>query len=386
MSLTSDNDYGIMDAFSEYVYIPVWMGNENRTMAVSSKDIAARSGVSQATVSRVINNKPNVREETRCRVLKAVEELGYVPNAGARSLVTQRTTKIGLIVSDIVNPFYPELVESVEELARDSGYAVLLCNTQRDASKDQVYARFLIEQRAAGVIFTSVTPESQAPMQFLQAGIPFVFMNRYRRDLAVPSVLSDNVSGAYRMTDYLVELGHSRIAFIRGLPDTTTSQDREAGYRRCLNDQGLAVDQALLAQGDYTRHAAYQAALRLLQLSAPPTAIFCANDYMAFGALDAACEAGLQVPEDVSVVGFDNIELSSLRAISLTTVEQPLAEMARRAMEMLLTLIDVATPPQDPWVEMYQPRLVVRRTSGPATRQWASVGREKQPAALVSPM
>lgn len=333
-------------------------------MAVSSKEIAAHAGVSQATVSRVINNKPNVREETRRRVLAVIEELGYVPNAEARSLVTQRTTKIGLIVSDIINPFYPELVESVEEFARDSGYAILLCNTQRDPSKDQIYARFLIEQRVAGVLFTSITPQSNAPMQFLKAKIPFVFTNRYLRDIPVPSVLTDNVGGAYKMTEYLLELGHSRIAFIRGLLNTTTSQDRELGYRRCLTDNGLEVDETLLEQGDYTRRAAHEATVRLLQLPSPPTAIFCANDYMAFGALDAAYDFGLRVPDKVSIVGFDNIELSSLKAISLTTVEQPIVEMARRAMEILLNLIENEVPPQEPWVEVYEPKLIVRRTSG----------------------
>ena len=333
-------------------------------MAVSSKEIAAHAGVSQATVSRVINNKPNVREETRRRVLAVIEELGYVPNAEARSLVTQRTTKIGLIVSDIINPFYPELVESVEEFARDSGYAILLCNTQRDPSKDQIYARFLIEQRVAGVLFTSITPQSNAPMQFLKAKIPFVFTNRYLRDIPVPSVLTDNVGGAYKMTEYLLELGHSRIAFIRGLLNTTTSQDRELGYRRCLTDNGLEVDETLLEQGDYTRRAAHEATVRLLQLPSPPTAIFCAHDYMAFGALDAAYDFGLRVPDKVSIVGFDNIELSSLKAISLTTVEQPIVEMARRAMEILLNLIENEVPPQEPWVEVYEPKLIVRRTSG----------------------
>ena len=331
----------------------------------NSKEIAVRAGVSQATVSRVINNKSNVHEETRRRVLKVIEELGYIPNAAARSLVTQRTTKIGLIVSDVTNPFYPELVEAVEGLARDNGYVTLLCNTQRDPSKDRVYARFLIEQRVAGVLFTSVTPQSDAPQQFLRAGIPFVFINRYLKDLAVPSVLTDNVGGAYRMTQYLLELGHSRIAFIRGLSHTTTSQDREAGYRRCLMDHGLKVEGVYLAQGDYSREAAYEATRRLLQLPAPPTAIFCANDYMAFGALDAVCDRGLRVPDDISVVGFDNIALASLGSISLTTMEQPTAKMARRALEILLELIEGNALPQEPLVEIYEPRLIVRRTSGP---------------------
>jgi DNA-binding LacI/PurR family transcriptional regulator len=361
---------------------------------VNSKEIAARAGVSQATVSRVINERSNVRDDTRRRVWAVIEELGYVPDASARGLVTQRTTRIGLIISDILNPFYPELVESVEEAARESGYTVLLCNTQRDPANDQVYARFLIEQRVAGVLFASVTMHSQAPQQLAQAEIPCVFMNRTRRDLCMPSVLTDNVGGAYKMTEHLIHLGHRRIAFVRGMPDTTTSQDRELGFCRCLIDHRLSVEAALLEQGDYTRSGAYRATVRLLLQSSPPTAIFCANDYMAFGALEAAADLGICVPEQVSIVGFDNIALSSLRAIALTTVEQPIAEMAKRATEILLHLIageaagtgsrgysgrrfaslDALWELQDmrslgkglqsePWIELYEPRLVVRSTS-----------------------
>jgi LacI family transcriptional regulator len=330
---------------------------------VNSKEIAARAGVSQATVSRVINDRSNVSDATRRRVRAVIEELGYVPDAGARGLVTQRTNRIGLIVSDILNPFYPELVESVEQFARQSGYTVLLCNTQRDSTNDQIYARFLIEQRVAGVLFPSVTPRSNAPLQFAQAEIPCVFMNRYLRDLPLPCVLTDNEGGAYKMTEHLVGLGHTQIAFVRGLPDTTTSQDRELGCRRCLIENGLQVDESLLEQGDYTRSGAYAATLRLLHKRRPPTAIFCANDYMAFGALDAAADLQVEVPHSLSIVGFDNIALSSMHAISLTTVEQPAADMARRAMEILLSLIEGRASPRQSWVELYEAKLVVRGTS-----------------------
>ena len=334
-------------------------------MPVSSTEIAARAGVSQATVSRVINNSPTVREATRQRVLAVIAEAGYVPNAEARSLVTNRPTKVGLVVSDITNPFFPELVESIAALARDRGYAVLLCNTQRDPANDQTYARFLLEQRVAGVLFAAITPSSPAPEQFAQAGVPCVFLNRHLRGCRFPCVLTDNVTGAYEMTEYLLGMGHTRIAFVRGLPDTTTSEDREEGYRRCLGEHGQAVEAAYLDQGEYTRAGAYAAAERLLRLPDPPTAIFCANDYMAFGALDAAADLGFAVPGDLSVVGFDNIALASLRGIGLTTVEQPIGEMARRAMEILLTLIETGTAQQTPWVERYAARMVVRKTSGP---------------------
>lgn len=336
-------------------------------MPISSKDIAARAGVSQATVSRVINNKPNVREETRQRVLKVIEELGYYPNAEARSLVTKRNSKIGLVVSDILNPFYPELVESIEAFAREEGFNVLLCNTQRDTSKDRVYTRLLIEQRVAGVIFSSITPASNAPAQLSRAGIPYVLVNRHLKDTPATCIVTDNFGGAYKMTKHLIELGHSRIAFVRGLRNTTTSQDREVGFRQCLANHGLEIDESLLEQGNYTRREAYEATVRLLQLASPPTAIFCANDYMAFGALDAASDQGLRVPDDVSIVGFDNIALSSLKAINLTTVEQPITEMARKAMEMLLSLVKGEDPPEPDHL-VYESRLIVRRTSGPVSR------------------
>lgn len=332
-------------------------------MSVNSKEIAVRAGVSQATVSRVLNNKPNVREETRQRILRVIEEMGYYPNAEARSLVTKKTTRIGLVVSDILNPFYPELIERIGSITREQGLSVLLCNTQRDPHNDEIYTRSLIEQRVAGVIFSSITPGSHAPAQLTQAGIPFVFVNRYLKDTAANIVITDNVRGAYKVTEHLLELGHSHIAFIRGLSNVTTSQDRESGYRQCLQDHGLQAG-IVTEQGNYTREGAYEAAIRLLQHPSPPTAIFCANDYMAFGALDAVSDHGLRVPEDVSVVGFDNIALSSLQVIGLTTVEQPIDKMARKAMEFLLGSIgrervcDVQTA-------VYEPNLVVRKTSGP---------------------
>jgi len=342
-------------------------------MPISSREIATRAGVSQATVSRVINNKPNVREETRQRVLKVIEELGYYPNAEARSLVTNRTSKIGLVVSDILNPFYPELIESIEAFARERGYNVLLCNTQRDSSKDEIYARLLIEQRVAGVIFSSITPLSSAPLRFSRAKIPFVFVNRHLEDIRANTIITDNYGGAYKMTKHLIDLGHSRIAYVRGLLNTSTSQDRERGYRQCLADHGLEIDETLLERGDYTRRGAYEATVRLLRLPLPPTAIFGANDYRAFGALDAASELGLRVPDDLSIVGFDNIALSSLKAIGLTTIEQPITELARRAMEILLNCIE-GEDPQEPQFVVYDSKLIVRRTSGPVPYQRKEVG------------
>lgn len=335
---------------------------------MNSKEIAARAGVSQATVSRVLNNKPNVREETRRRVLDVIEEVGYVPNAEARSLVTNRTAKIGLVVADIVNPFYPELIENIEALAREADLSILLCNTQRQLRNDDRYARLLIEQRVDGVIFCAITPESPAPKRFARANIPIVFVNRHLKGVASNVVITDNAGGAYTMTKHLLDLGHTRIAFIRGMVNTSTSQDREAGYRQCLADHGIATTEALIGDGSYTREGAFEAATRILhqETRTPPTAIFCANDYMAFGALEAVHDAGLRVPDDISVVGFDNIALSSLQPIGLTTIEQPIRQMAQTTMEFLLACMHET--PADVQTKVYPPRLFVRGTSGPAPR------------------
>jgi LacI family transcriptional regulator len=334
-------------------------------MPIDSREIATRAGVSQSTVSRVINNRPGVREEIRQRVLKLIAEVGYYPNAGARSLVTSKTSKIGLLVSGIINPFYPELVESVEAFAREEGYNVLLCNLQRDPSMNEIYTRLLIEQRVAGVIISSITLDSEVHRQFSRAGIPVVFVNRHPSNTQqANAVVTDNVGGAYKITKHLIELGHSRIAFIRGLLNTSTSLDREAGYRQCLADHGLEFDGTLLEQGDYYREKAYEATVRFRQLPHPPTAVFCANDYMAYGALDAATDLGLRVPEDLSVVGFDNISFSSLKVIALTTVEQPITDMARKAMEILLDCI-TGEEKQKFRTVVYDSELIVRDTSGP---------------------
>lgn len=333
-------------------------------MAISSKEIASRAGVSQATVSRVINNHASVSPTTRRRVLQVIEELGYYPNAAARSLVTNRTSAIGLVVSDVLNPAYFEFVEEISISARGEGYQVLLCNVERDAAIDDAYVNLLLEQHVAGIIFCSITEESKAAQRLVQANVPFVYLNRYQPGVAAHTVIGDNVAGCEQLTRHLLELGHRRVAFIRGMPNASTSQDRERGYRQALAAHGIAVDDALLVTGSYSLSDAYTAAYELLQHAERPTAIVCANDYMALGVLDAAYDLGLHVPAELSVVGYDNMRLAGLRSIGLTTIAQPFQAMARAALDLLGQAI-AADNRLDPQQIVYLPQLVVRRTSGP---------------------
>jgi len=306
---------------------------------VSGTDVARCAGVSQATVSRVVNRKGNVAEATLCKVLAAIQELGYLPNAIAQSLVTQRTHSIGLVVSDILNPFYPELVDRLEAVAAAEEYNLLLCITNHGTDKERQHINSLLGKKADGIIFATIPIWSKGVQIVLESGTPVVITNRRLESYDTDHVVVDNGRGAYEMTQYMLSLGHRRIAFVQGRPDASTSIDREAGYQAALNDASVRTEPDLIVSGDFSHEGGYMAVRGLLHRQAPPTAIFCANDVMAFGALDAVSDLGLRVPQDVSVAGFDDVRTASYRSIALTTVRQPIAQMAEEAMRILTSRI-----------------------------------------------
>ncbi len=262
-------------------------------MSATINDVAKRAGVSPKTVSNVINARPHVREETRSRVLQAVEELGYHPDIAARSLVTKRRNLIGFMLWDILNPAYTEMVEIIIGKAREAGYMVILGNVARDPSEEDRLATLLIERRVDGAILASTTEDSEVPNRLMAAGVPVVMVSRYVDNSSADYVGVDNRGGGYLVTQHLLRVGHERIAFIRGAQAASTSRDREDGYRSALEEHGIAYEPALVAEGQYTSRGAYEAAHRLLTLRDRPTAIVCANDVMAIAAIDAVSDAGL---------------------------------------------------------------------------------------------
>ncbi len=326
------------------------------------RDVAQRAGVSISTVSRVLNNTDYpVKPETRNRVLKAIEELKFRPNDMARGLLLKKSRIIGLVIPDISNPYYPELSLGIEATASEHGYSIIFCNTSRNLEKLGQYVDVLLQKRADGIILAGGGAESVQISQVLSDFDVCVAVVG-RHNLPFPSVQVNNFEEARGATAHLVELGHRRISFLSGLPSLTSVQDRLAGYRTALKEHGIEPDYTLYHEGDFEAESGYEGAKALLQGEARPTAIFAANDRMAVGALAAAADLGLDVPKDVSVIGFDDTVLASQIRPALTTVAVPAYAMGTAVMQLLLKLLAGEECPQTAW----QPtRLVIRQSSGP---------------------
>jgi LacI family transcriptional regulator len=303
------------------------------------QDVARRAGVSIATVSRVINNSPHkVNQATRTRVLKAVRELDYRPNALAQGLILKKTMTIGIIIPDISNPYYAEIVRGIQDVADQSGYAVMLQNTDRKQDRIIKFIHLFREKLADGIIFSGGIIHGYETLSALkEMRKRVVVIGRHEVDF--PAVRVDNLGGATQAVQHLIDLGHKRIGLIDGPEGSTTGVDRLMGSKSALAQNGYPVEESLIKQGDLTVKSGYVAAKELLQGSGRPTAIFAVNDLMAFGAINAAKELGLHVPRDLSVVGFDNIPLSSYFDPPLTTVEIPIYDLGVASMRVLMDLI-----------------------------------------------
>ncbi|HEY8348087.1 MAG TPA: LacI family DNA-binding transcriptional regulator [Symbiobacteriaceae bacterium] len=337
-------------------------------MAVTIKDVAREAGVGLATVSRVLNNSGPVSPETRERVLAAARALGYVPNLHARSLVSRATGTVGLIIPDITNPFFPAVTRGVEDAASQAGYTVFLCNTDNDPAKEETDVRKLRERCVDGIIFVGSQARRKRLERLLQDGIPVVVTDREVPDLDADSVLVDNNWGARAAVRHLIDLGHTRIAHAAGHRQTPTGQDRYAGYCAALEEAGLPVDESLVFWGEFTIESGIQAGQVLLGRSPRPTAVFAGNDLIALGVIRAAREAGLRVPEDLSVVGFDDIPLAALVSPPLTTVRQPAYEMGRLAMTMLLERMSGRVTGAGRH-HVFRPELILRGSTRPRSGQ-----------------
>ena len=345
-------------------------------------DIARESGVSKSTVSRVLNGHSQVSDEARRRVLEAIERLNYTPNGLARGLSGRRTGMVGFVLSDISNPFFPEIVRGVEDIARELGYTVFLANTDGQVEREEEAVRLLVERRVDGVIFGSVTEDTRCLPKLSEVGIPFVLAGRSTRDPALDCVVVDNVLGGRLATEHLIKLGHARIAFIGGPPSVLASVERYEGYRQAMRAHGIPEETKLVQWADFRYEGGYQAARMLLRSTRNrPTAIFAANDQMAIGALDAVLDLGLEVPRDVAIVGFDDIPAARLRTVQLTTVAQPKYDIGSLAMQLLAQRIEErsrGSQSGEPRRLLLAPRLVVRRTCGAALvgPTYASGGKE----------
>src|SRR5512138_1759090 len=301
-------------------------------------DVAKRAGVAPITVSRVINNSGYISQTTRERVEAAVKELGYVPNTLARGLRSKKTRTLALLVTDITNPYFTLMARGVEDAAAASNYTVVYCNTDESEAKEEKYANILAQRQVDGVLLVPACGNVKTIKFLLSNDIHVVTLDRRVSGVKIDSVRSDSEDGAYHLVKLLIQLGHKRIAMITGPKDVSTSIDRVTGYRRALIEAGLS-NKELTYYGGFNQESGYEFTKQALTQSPRPTAIFGANNFIAIGITKALRDFKVEVPEDVSIVAFDDFPESMLVAPFLTFVEQPAYEMGRMATELLLKRI-----------------------------------------------
>lgn len=331
-------------------------------MRPTIKDVARKAGVSVKTVSRVLNNSPLVKDETRRRVLAAIDELDFHPNAAARSLVLHKSKSIGLVIADITNPFFPEIVRGAEDVANTHNYNVILCNTDEDPDKERAYFDLLLEKQVDGIILSGSRVESDEIIALAQKGVSIVVINHDIRHPRVGVVTVQDEEKGYEAVCHLVNIGHRRIAYIAGSPRSSSHMQRFAGYKRALNDNGIPFEDALVVQASPTIEGGFEGMRFLLDRSPRPTAVFAYNDLQAIGAMEAIKQRGLAIPADVAVIGFDDIQLAAYTTPPLTTFRQPKYQMGQRAAEMLINMINRVAVRENRVV--IEPQLVIRESCG----------------------
>jgi LacI family fructose operon transcriptional repressor len=326
----------------------------------SIKDVAEAAGVSTATVSRVLSNKPHVSDELRQRVLQAVERLDYRPNLIARSLRTRQSDTIGLVVADIRNPYFTAVSRAVEDMAYEQGISVYLCNTDEDPQKEALYLQVLRKENVAGIIFSPTRKGAQDLSGF---NIPTVAIDRPVRSAQVDSVLIDNFEAAYKLTEHLIENGYRRIGALFGAA-SSTGRERRRGFERALNDHGLQIPSPDLVNFVQPKvGSGRETALEMLSASPAPQALFTSNSLLTAGALMATREKGLRIPEDIGLVGFDDTTWSALVEPGITVISQPTDDIGRTATELLLQRI--SDPQRAAREVILKGALVVRGSSAP---------------------
>lgn len=327
---------------------------------VSIKDVAEAAGVSTATVSRVLSNGLHVRPEVRERVMATVERLGYRPNLVARSLRSQQSNTISLIVSDISNPFFTAISRAVEDTAYAQGFSVLLCNTDEDAEKEAIYLGLMRDMSVAGTI---MSPTRQTIANFSESDFPFpvVVVDRPISDRDVDAVLLDNVDAAYRLVTHLIEQGYRRIGAL--CSEMSTGLERQIGYEKALRSHGLAPKTEYMKYVAPRAEAGYAATLKILDAAEPPDALFTANSLLGVGALQAIRERNMAIPGDIALVTFDETTWATLVQPAITLIAQPTYEIGRTAAELLLQRI--ADPDRPTRQVILKGQLQVRGSSAP---------------------
>lgn len=326
------------------------------------KDVAALAGISYTTVSHVVNKTRPVSQEVRLKVEAAIKSLDYVPSAVARSLKAKTTATIGLLVPNSLNPYFAELARGIEDYCERNGYCVILCNSDDNPDKQRSYLRVLLEKRIDGLIVASAGGDIGLAQGLAGVKTPMVIVDRGLEGVDADLVRIDHEYGAYLATRHLLELGHRDIATIGGPSSTSVAQMRQAGFCRALKEAGITVRPERMLESDFTSTGGYNAAATLLE-SNPPSAIFAGNDMIGIGVLRAAAERNVRVPSELSVIGFDDIQMSRYVYPALTTVGQSILQLGEMAAEVLLRRI--ATPSLVTDQRIVTPSIVLRESTAP---------------------
>jgi LacI family transcriptional regulator len=303
------------------------------------REVAERAGVSVTTVSHVVNNTRTVSPETRSRVEEAMQTLGYQPNVLARSLRRGVTHTIGIILPDSANPYFAEVVRGIEDTSFVQGYSVILCNSDNDLEKEHHYTNVLVEKQVDGIIFVAAGLSTENIQDLCERGVPLILVDRHVPNVQVDKVLADNQQGGWLATRHLIDLNHRSIACIGGPTGVRLSSERVAGYRQALESADIDYDPKWIMEGDFQYQSGYSCAKELFHQQPSPTAIFACNDLMAIGAYRFAHEKNLLVPEQLSIVGFDDVRLAAYTNPPLTTIRQSKRKMGTQAAKLLLERI-----------------------------------------------
>jgi LacI family transcriptional regulator len=340
-----------------------------KSQHITIKDVAKRAGVSIQTISRVINNRPDVSPQTRQRIQATINELGYQPFINARGLAAKRTYTLGLVTADFSDFWFSQVVTGAEKEAQEHGYCFMLGNSTCDPKDEPKFLRLLTERHVEGVLFIRANCENEYRhlLRLKEFGVPVVTTGHHLPEVGLAMVDVDNVSGGYKATQYLIGLGHTHIAMITGPSDWKSVYDRREGYLQALTEARIPVDQELILEGSWLHQSGYEKTRLLLQRKNKFTAIFAHNDRIARGAIHALYEAGFKVPEDISVIGYDDIPEAEFSDPPLTTIRQPTAEIGQAATQLLIQMIEDST--LTPKQIMFDTKLIIRSSCQPANNQ-----------------
>jgi LacI family repressor for deo operon, udp, cdd, tsx, nupC, and nupG len=335
--------------------------NGGGSIEMKMRDIAKMANVSPTTVSRVLRKPDLVSEETREKVLEIIKELNYQPHMIASQFRTKKTKTIIVVIPDISEPFFAQVLRGIEHTAVKHGYKVLLGDTENNVQREKQFIDLLFQKQADGMILLTARLERENLLQ-ISNQFPIVLVCEYSEGLDIPTVFIDNISSARKITEHLIKIGHKRIAHITGPMDVIISQDRLRGYQQAMMSHDLQIEPAYIQEGSQGLQSGYNQMIRLLSLEHPPTAVFVFNDEMAIGAIKAIKDNRMIVPDDIAITAFDNLEISSLLEPSLTTIDQPKYEMGKKAMILLLKLLNGENLNQKKYV--MQDKLIIRESCG----------------------